>query len=174
MTERPALLIFAGPNGAGKTTYALKYLLSARRTYTFLNADHFARRLRSQGLSEPRAYLLAVKELLQGINDNIDRLKDISLETTLSGFSYIQNIPIWRASGYFVEMHYLRLPNVEASIAGVQQRVANGGHNVPEATLRRRFPLSLKNLEIAKSLVDLWHVFDPGKFEPTESGMNGR
>ena len=170
----PAILIFAGPNGAGKTTYALKYLISARRSYRFLNADHFARRFRAEGAPESRVDLLAMKELLRGIEDGINAIQDIALETTLSGHSYIQSIPRWQSRGYFVEMHYLRLPTVEASIDGVRRRVSSGGHDVPESALRRRFPLSLKNFEIAKSLVDLWHVFDPGRFEPTESGSNGR
>ena len=170
----PAILIFAGPNGAGKTTYAHKYLASARRQYAFLNADQFARNLRSQGAPDNRADLLAVKQLLREIDDHQKLRLDIALETTLSGRSYLDSIPVWRSVGYFVEIHYLRLPNIEASIAGVSNRVANGGHDVPEYVLRRRFPLSLKHLEQAKALVDLWHVFDFGVFDPVESGSNGR
>lgn len=173
MDAKPTILIFAGPNGAGKTTYAQKYLLS-RPSFLFLNADHMARQLRAQGVQENRADLLAVKELLREIENNITLSNDFALETTLSGHTYIQNIPRWCQLGYFVELHYLRLPDVEGSIEGVRRRVAKGGHSVPEQALRRRFPMSLKNLEIAKNLVDLWYVFDAGKIDPTESGRNGR
>jgi predicted ABC-type ATPase len=48
----------------------------------------------------------------------------------------------------------------EASIARVRRRVERGGHGIPEATLRRRFPLSLDYLEtVYKPLVDSWEVY---------------
>lgn len=51
----------------------------------------------------------------------------------------------------------------EASIARVRRRVERGGHGIPEATLRRRFPLSLDYLEtVYKPLVDEWRVWSNG------------
>jgi len=68
-----------------------------------------------------------------------------------------------RAAGYRIALIYLRLPDAEASIARVQRRVERGGHGIPEATLRRRFPLSLDYLEtVYKPLVDEWEVYASG------------
>ena len=48
----------------------------------------------------------------------------------------------------------------EASIARVRRRVERGGHGIPEAILRRRFPLSLDYLEtVYKPLMDEWEVY---------------
>lgn len=51
-------------------------------------------------------------------------------------------------------------PSAEFSIARVARRVAQGGHDIPEETLRRRFVLSLDYLEtVYKPLVDSWEVY---------------
>ena len=174
MDGAPHILIFAGPNGAGKTTYALKYLAYLSRYHVFLNADHFANELRAQGVPVSRIDLLAAQMLMRRTQEAVDQKIDLALETTLSGQSYLHAIPFWQQSGYFVEMHYLRLPDVEVSVESVRIRVANGGHDIPEATLRRRFPLSLRNLDTAKGLVDLWYVFDRGQDQSSEAGRNAR
>lgn len=85
---------------------------------------------------------------------------DLVLETTLSSRLYAKRIPEWRAAGYDVELVYVRLPDVETSIARVAHRVRLGGHGVPEPDLRRRFGRSLANLELYKPLVDRWQVWD--------------
>lgn len=43
-------------------------------------------------------------------------------------------------------MIYLALPDVETSILRVEERVLNGGHNIPIMDIKRRFPRSLRNL----------------------------
>jgi predicted ABC-type ATPase len=49
----------------------------------------------------------------------------------------------------------------------VRRRVERGGHGIPEATLRRRFPLSLDYLEtVYKPLVDEWEVWASGDGGP--------
>jgi len=50
-----------------------------------------------------------------------------------------------KAAGYRICLCYLCLPSVNISIQRVRQRVRKGGHNIPEADLRRRFSPSLEN-----------------------------
>jgi predicted ABC-type ATPase len=52
---------------------------------------------------------------------------------------------------------FIGLECAELSLARVIQRVAGGGHNVPDDKLQERFPRSLDNLREALSFVD--HVF---------------
>jgi predicted ABC-type ATPase len=60
-----------------------------------------------------------------------------------------------------VSLFYLRLPTVETAIARVATRVRQGGHNIPEDVIRRRFDAGLRNLEQAyKAAVDAWAVYD--------------
>ncbi len=49
----------------------------------------------------------------------------------------------------------------ELALARVAARVAQGGHNVPEEVVRRRFRTGLRNFEeIYKNLVDAWILYD--------------
>jgi len=68
-------------------------------------------------------------------------------ETTLASLTYAAKIPRWPRNGYRIILFYLRLPSVEASLARVHRRVAAGGHDIPEATIRRRFAKSLSYLD---------------------------
>lgn len=60
--------------------------------------------------------------------------------------TYLRLIHRMRSLGWWVELIYLALPSLELSILRVAERVAHGGHNVPEAVLQRRFPRSLQLL----------------------------
>jgi len=56
---------------------------------------------------------------------------------------------------------FLSLPSPEAAIERVAKRVSQGGHNVPEDVVRRRFHSGRKNLEeIYRTIVDSWTMYD--------------
>lgn len=56
---------------------------------------------------------------------------------------------------------FLSLPSVDLALARVAGRVRQGGHVIPEQTVRRRFALGRKNFEnIYKPLVDAWAHYD--------------
>ena len=93
-------------------------------------------------------------------------------ETTLASLSYARKIPEWQQQGYHISLIYLRLPSVGASIARVQKRVAAGGHDIPEETIRRRFDRSLEYLETRyKPVVDEWYIWNSleGDFQLVEA-----
>lgn len=92
--------------------------------------------------------------MLETIADYAKRGESFSFETTLSGLTYAQMIPVWRSSGYVVELAFLSLPDVEMAIERVAIRVKQGEHNVPEEVIRRRFSHGIKNFEHYKLLVD--------------------
>jgi predicted ABC-type ATPase len=141
----PTCWIIAGPNGAGKTTFALEYLPTVAGCRRFINADLIA-----AGLSPlaPEQHLMAASRLfLRELEDCIITARqDFAFETTLSGRSYLKLIQRLQATGWRVELIYLALPSAEMSRLRVAERVAHGGHNIPEADLIRRFPRSLHNL----------------------------
>ncbi|MEQ1545220.1 zeta toxin family protein [Methyloglobulus sp.] len=140
----PTCWIIAGSNGAGKTTFAMEYLPTVADCRRFINADLIA-----AGLSPlaPEQHLLAASRLfLHEIEDCIAARQDFAFETTLAGRSYIKLIERLQATGWRVELIYLALPSAKMSRLRVAERVAHGGHNIPEADLIRRFPRSLYNL----------------------------
>jgi len=159
----PTLVLLAGPNGAGKTTFINGFLRERAEAFQFVNPDEVARHL-PPGLGRDMA---AGKRVLQQLDDLTKARADIVLETTLATRTHARRIRDWKAAGYRFELIYLRLPSVEASIARVAHRVARGGHNIPEETLRRRYPLSLDYLETPyKPLADSWQVYASGGAAP--------
>ena len=114
------------------------------------------------GAGRPRD-LAAGRRVLERLDELATERADFVLETTLATRSHAVRIRDWKAAGYRFELIYLRLPSAEHSIARVAHRVAEGGHGIPEETLRRRFDLSLGYLQNTyKPLADEWKVYASG------------
>lgn len=151
--------ILAGPNGAGKTTFANEFLPIEAECLNFINADLIA-----QGLSPFQPAKMAIEAgrlLIERIAECVRKNESFAFETTLSGKGYIKKISDWKNEGYEIVIYFLQLPTVEFAIERVKQRVARGGHNVPEHDIRRRFQRSWVNFSMFyKQLADSWIVFD--------------
>ena len=141
--QQPTCYIIAGPNGAGKTTFALSYLPEVANCRNFVNADMIASGL--SPLSPEKERIAASRLFLREIKQYIARRQTFSFETTLSGRTYLRLIKQLKQTGWNITLFYLYLPRVEWSIKRVKERVAHGGHTIPEADIRRRFPRSLSN-----------------------------
>jgi predicted ABC-type ATPase len=153
------IVIIAGPNGAGKTTFAQEFLPSESNCPDFINADLIARGL--SPFAPERAAILAGKIMLQQIAAKVLKGQSFAFETTLSGIRYARHIPQWRASGYHVKLVFLSLPSADLAVARVKARVAQGGHDISEVVIRRRFDAGLRNFEmIYKQLVNTWAHYD--------------
>jgi predicted ABC-type ATPase len=63
-------------------------------------------------------------------------------------------------AGYRVVLLFIGLDSPELSQARVIQRVAEGGHDVPDEKLFSRFPRTLENLARATSFVDEARLYD--------------
>ena len=159
------IIIIAGPNGAGKTTFARSFLPEEAQCPRFINADLIA-----AGLSPFAPEAVAIKAgrlMLEEVAACARREESFAIETTLSGLSYRQHITQWRMQGYHVSLYFLALPNAEAAIARVAQRVRQGGHTIPEPVIRRRFAAGLFNFDQHyKSKVDVWAKYDNAGAEP--------
>lgn len=159
------VVIIAGPNGAGKTTFAAEFLPVEADCPIFVNAD-----LITAGLSPFRANWVDVRAarlMLEEIHRHVRQGNSFAFETTLSGRGYARWIPHWRSKGYRVKLFFLKLDTPEAAIRRVAQRVSEGGHDVPEVVIRRRFRTGWRNFEqVYQALVDEWVVYDNSGEEP--------
>ena len=165
MTGTKQILIIAGPNGAGKTTFAMQYLPNEANCPTFVNADLIASGLNP--FHPARAAFRAGRLMLEEIHYHAKRGRSFAFETTLSGRGYVRWIPRWQTGGYRVKLFFLRLPTHEAAIKRVAQRVLEGGHDVPEPVIRRRFDAGWRNFnQIYRHLVDDWFVYDNSGRDP--------
>ena len=165
MTGHKKILIIAGPNGAGKTNFATEFLPNEADCPSFVNADSIA-----AGLSPFRPSSVefrASRLMIETIHGYAARGESFAFETTLSGRGYIRWIPLWRERGYHVKLLFLQLPTPELAVARVRQRVSEGGHDVPEAVVRRRFRAGWSNFElIYRDLVDEWVIYDNSGSSP--------
>ena len=82
----------------------------------------------------------------------IDQGLDFTFETTLGGNTMPGLLAEAARRGLEVHVFYVGLGSAEAHIERVRQRVRAGGHDIPEADIRRRYRHSLINL------VKLLHV----------------
>ena len=70
---------------------------------------------------------------------------------------------------------FLSLSNVEMAIERVATRVVQGGHDVPEAIIKRRFEAGIRNFnKIYKSLVDAWTLYDNSGEAPNMLEQGGK
>jgi len=160
------IVIIAGPNGAGKTTFAREFLPNEAHCPIFINADLIAAGIAP--FMPEQVSIKAGRIMLSEITEHVAKDNSFAFETTLSGLSYARAIPKWRAKGYHVKLIFLQLPNADTAISRVSERVRQGGHNIPEATIRRRYDAGLKNFKlIYQPLVDVWLHFDNAGDTPT-------
>ena len=161
----PKIIIIAGPNGAGKTTFAREFLPNEAACPTFVNADLIAAGL--SPFAPEAAAVRAGRIMLEQIAEHVRRRNSFAFETTLSGRGYARHIPEWQVLGYRVELFFLTLPSPEDAIKRVAMRVRQGGPNIPEAVIRRRFASGIDHFHrIYKPLVDEWALYDNSGTEP--------
>ena len=159
------IIIIAGPNGAGKTTFARSFLPEEAGLTRFINADAIAAGLAA--FAPETAAIRAGRLMLAEIAHCAQRGDSFAFETTLSGMSYLKHIEQWRSQGYQVSLFFLSLPNVETAIARVAERVQQGGHDIPEHVIRRRFASGRDNFQQHyQSAVEDWAHYDNTGVEP--------
>jgi predicted ABC-type ATPase len=165
LTKSKKIVIIAGPNGAGKTTFAREFLPNEAACPTFINADLIAAGL--SPFAPEKAAIQAGRLMLAEIDRHVRCQESFAFETTLAGRGYSTRIPVWQSVGYRTKLIFLRLASVELAIERVAARVRQGGHDIPEAVIRRRYEAGWRNFrELYRNRVDSWQVYDNSGVEP--------
>jgi predicted ABC-type ATPase len=165
MSEEQKIVIIAGPNGAGKTTFAMEFLVKEAGCPSFVNADLIAAGL--SPFTPEQAAFRAGRLMVKEIREYVGRGESFAFETTLSGRLYARYIPQWQETGYRVKLIFLSLLDVKIALERVKVRVVQGGHNVAEPVIRRRFDKGWNNFHnIYKRLVDAWVLYDNSSESP--------
>lgn len=155
----PNLYIIAGCNGAGKTTASFTVLPEMLDCDEFINADEIARGL--SPLNPERAAIEAGRLMLTKIDRLINNKKEFAFETTLATKSYVNTVQQAKQNGYQIVLVYFWLDSVSLAIERVKTRVHDGGHNIPEPVIIRRYYSGLSNLfNLYLPICDYWMVFD--------------
>ncbi|WP_267202511.1 zeta toxin family protein [Limosilactobacillus kribbianus] len=153
-------IIFAGVNGAGKSTI---YQTSADlfRNTVRINADEILRAFQGNWRKEGDNFKAMRKAVLK-LDQAFQNGDSINQETTLaSSFkAYKRRIDEAHKLGYQVSLYYVGLANPDIAVSRVQQRVAKGGHGVPEELIRRRYKISLIRLNQLAKYFDEANIYD--------------
>ena len=153
------LYIIAGCNGAGKTTASYTILPEIWHCQEFVNADEIA-----HGLSPLNPSSMAVQAgriMLQRIEELMKQGVSFSIETTLATRSYVQLVKRAQAEGYTVNLLFFWLESPEMAVQRVAKRVKEGGHDIPEDVIYRRYKLGICNFfNLYKDTVDMWTLVD--------------
>ena len=162
----PRFVLLGGPNGSGKSTVADVVVRRTWEIERFLNADTIARGL--SGFNPDLAMVAAGRVVLTEAQRHIAARTDFALETTLSGNTYARwlknDLADWRTHLTFVYTQ-----SADENLMRVQRRFLAGGHNVPEADVRRRYERSFANFfKLYRPLVVSWDVRD--NTDPRERG----
>jgi len=159
--EQPFAIVLGGINGSGKTTASQRLLGQKLAMMSFVNADIIARGI--NGFDPESVAAEAGAIMIERIRKLADDNADFALETTLAGRTYIAFLNRLRKQGYRVELYYFWLPSVEMAIQRVKDRVATGGHSIPEETVRKRYARSMKNFwKEYRPLADFWAMYHNG------------
>lgn len=147
---KPALFVVAGPNGSGKSTLTRNVWAGI---VAIIDPDAIARDLAGSTME-------AGREALARRSAALGEGRSHLLESTLAGSSMLRHMEAGRAAGFHIELHFVCLPSVELNLARIACRVSQGGHDIPEADVRRRFERSQDNLPEAILLADTTMLYD--------------
>lgn len=153
----PVLAVIAGPNGSGKTTFSnlWRHCLS----YPLHNFP----------VSAPDALMAVLTRndpVAAGRLTPTDRQhmlksgRSFAVETTLAGASTLKLMRQARERGYSVLLFYIALATPKLNLLRIRMRVAQGGHDVPQADVLRRARRSKANFMPALALSDRAWVVD--------------
>jgi predicted ABC-type ATPase len=154
----PSFWLIAGPNGVGKTTFAMQRLEAVSGSVNFVNFDEISRGL--SPLRPSAAERAAARIALERVAHFVALRSTFTLETTLSGKAQLRLVERAHEAGFAVSLLYFSARTPEICLERIARRVAEGGHDVPEEVVRRRFDRSLANLPAYLAMSDLWRIYE--------------
>lgn len=158
----PNVVVLTGPNGAGKSTSATSIVREALGIDEFVNADVIARGL--SGFEPERAAMAAGRIMLARLRELARRRISFAFETTLASRSFAPWLAELIRAGYQFHLVFLWLPTPDMAVARVAARVREGGHAVPEETIRRRYQSGLRNFfQPYQPMATAWEFWDNSK-----------
>ena len=166
------LYIISGCNGAGKITASYTVLPEILDCMEYVNADEIAK-----GLSPFNPESVAIEAgrlMLERIDYLMTAGVSFSIETTLATKSYVNLVRRAHKQGYNVKLLFFWLESPEMAKLRVAERVAKGGHNIPEDVIERRYYAGIRNLfNLFMNEVDYWAIFMNTKKPMTSIAVGG-
>lgn len=154
---RPVLVLLAGPNGAGKSTlYQIR--VAPGFTALFINADLIQRD--ELGDASMKAAYEAARIAARRRAELMEARQSFATETVFSHPSKLDTIKDAQARGYVAIVMHVGVADPDLSVARVQARTEEGGHDVPHQKIRDRYVRGQPLIRQAVLGADRGMVFD--------------
>lgn len=171
MPDKPHLLIVGGPNGCGKTTVAMQYATAADIPY--IGADAIAASLSPDDPASARVE--AGRRFIGSVAEAIASNESCVVESTLSGRSFRKHMLVASREGFEITVVFVFVDSFDVCVARVTERVRKGGHDVPEADIRRRYNRSIRNFwTVYRDIADSWVVLYNGGSQIQDVSVGSR
>jgi predicted ABC-type ATPase len=156
----PRIYVLAGVNGAGKSSIGGAMIRAAGSEY--YNPDEAAKALiaANPGLEQVKANAAAWRQGKRLLERAVAERLDFAFETTLGGGTMTRILAEAAAAGFEVRIFYVGLASPELHLERVRRRVSAGGHDIPEADIRRRWRHSRMNLVRLLPVLTELRVYD--------------
>jgi predicted ABC-type ATPase len=152
----------AGPNGSGKTTLTEWLRRQNVEFGEYINPDEIAREL--DGSYDARV-LQAQAIADQRREACIEAKRSLSFETVMSHPSKVDILLRAKAAGFFIQVFFVGTDDPRTNVERVSNRVAQGGHDVPQDRIIARWHRTMKLLHEAILAADQTFVFDNSAFD---------
>ncbi|MFK7049384.1 MULTISPECIES: zeta toxin family protein [Flavobacterium] len=153
------LYIISGCNGAGKTTASFTILPEILDCKEFVNADEIAKGL--SPFQPEKVAFEAGRIMLHRINELLSQDESFAFETTLSTRSYKNKIMEAKNKNYNITLLFFWLRTTDLAKERVKTRVKEGGHNIPDDIIERRYKKGILNLfDLYLPIVEQVLLFD--------------
>lgn len=165
-------ILFAGVNGAGKSVFS-QTMPEKIAGMSRVNIDEIVKSFGDwRDFNDmKKAASIAVKR----INDNFSRGKSFNQETTLCGASILKNIRKAKELGYRIIVYYIGVDSADIAKERVRKRVKNGGHDIPDKDIERRYTESIRRLREIIPICDEVTLYDNTKtFHAVAVYKNGK
>jgi len=171
---RRQLWLLAGGNGAGKSTFYRARLASLG--LPLVNADIIAKELFP---GSPEAHSYEAARIVEEIrNSLLPDGRSFCFETVFSHASKVDFVAKAKSLGYQIILVFIHLETLSLNMARVAQRVAEGGHNVPDEKVAKRIPRLLGHIKSVLPLCNHVTILDNSRadnpFVPIFSLRGGR
>lgn len=153
----PVLTIIAGPNGSGKTTLTRALQDQGIEFGAYINPDDIARTLAGDAETRSRQAQTIADQMR---DQSLAAGRDFAFETVMSHRSKIELLQRARDLGYDIVLYFVGLEDPRLNVARVRQRVAAGGHAVPEDRIVARYERTMALLPEAYALATEAAIFD--------------
>ena len=162
MQKKPEVVVIAGPNGSGKSTYT-EYILGpgqfADSSFEYINADNIQS---STGCSALDAAIEATRLRELAIFEK----RNFAFETVLSTRRNLDLLIKAKSEGYFIRCFYFITIDSSINFQRVENRVAEGGHDVPKDKIESRYNKALGLVPELIKVCDSINIWDNSTDRP--------